>query len=173
MKTICKSKVIASVALVAALLLGCKQSKEKEVDFSVLEEKLVTKEEAKKMSRQFVADLQQMQALVMQDTLQQRKVKVSASAHFTLQEIEQYIAYAKQEAAKSGKKVEGLRIYYGVYTKGKNKDYTTVFLVPTGSSNKQEGSIVVFQSKPGDLDVSPMNDGGMGDPPNATYPQGQ
>jgi len=56
--------------------------------------------------------------------------------YWTLEELEEYLAYVKQESAQQGIKNPGIRVYLGAYSKEKckiGKGLATVFLAPTGS----------------------------------------
>ncbi|MGB5944079.1 MAG: hypothetical protein WBG71_14440 [Leeuwenhoekiella sp.] len=102
------------------------------------------------------------------------KMEDNRSVWFPLEEVENYLKYARQEAAKNNENVTGMRIYMGAYPADDNDEtragYSTVFIVPTGKSSKNTGSVFsVFQLGVGDLDVSPLNSGHTGNPPNGTY----
>jgi len=90
------------------------------------------------------------------------------STWWSLKDIEDYLAYAKNESDSLGYDMDGIRVYLGVY--GKNagqtkKDLTTMFIVPTGKkSHSQAGSTIFnFQTGGGDLPVPPLNEGTGGD----------
>lgn len=92
---------------------------------------------------------------------------------FSLEEIERYIAYVKDNGVEKGFTVDGIRIYLGVYpeTEYKNAGYTTVFLTPTGMANQvmlvRERSL---QSDSPDItEIEPLNFGSMGNPPKLNY----
>lgn len=165
--------IVALVLFTSVTFFSCKTEGEQTVAMDVIESKLLTVEEAKAMSQKFVRDVERLQKMAMQDSMYQQgnKMKISASAAFTLEEIEEYIKYAKKEAASKGFEMDGLRLYFGVYTKGGKKDYTAMFFAPTGKKSVEQGGFFFFDGESGDLDVPPLNDGGMGDPPIATYPQ--
>lgn len=73
--------------------------------------------------------------------------------------------------------MDGIRIYMAAYPDDPKlgAGYTTVFMVPTGSESLSEGSSSFFNFKRvggGDIPGGDgMNDGGLGDPPSANYPQ--
>ncbi|GAA4809517.1 hypothetical protein [Litoribaculum gwangyangense] len=95
------------------------------------------------------------------------------STYWSLDVIENYLAYAKAESDSLGYDMTGIRIYLGVY--GKNagqakKDLSTMFIVPTGKKKTSEASMSLFYAQKGDEDLptDPLNDGTGG--PNG-YPQ--
>ena len=85
-----------------------------------------------------------------------------------------YLDYAEAQAKNDLKyTMDGVRIYLGAYPgDGKNPAYTTMFLVPTGTSNTSEGSMINMQPEPsGDIPGgSPLNIGTGGNPPEGNYP---
>lgn len=95
------------------------------------------------------------------------------SSSWSLSDIENYLAYAKNQSDSLGYDMTGIRVYLGVYPgnapNGK-ADYTTMFIVPTGKKSVSEASIMDIMLPPptSDLPVNPLNDGsGSGD----GYPQ--
>ena len=93
------------------------------------------------------------------------------STYWSLEDVENYLAYAQNAADSLGYKMTGLRVYLGVY--GKNaaqtkKDLTTMFIVPTGNKKMSQASFIPIQSGKGDLPIDPLNDG---DGNNGGYPQ--
>lgn len=65
------------------------------------------------------------------------------STWWSLEDIENYLVYAKNQSDSLGYDMTGVRIYLGVY--GNNagqtkKDYTTMFIVPTGDKLKSQAS---------------------------------
>ncbi|MDO5980873.1 hypothetical protein [Flavivirga spongiicola] len=89
-----------------------------------------------------------------------------------LKDIENYLAYSKEEAEKLGYDMNGIRVYLGVY--GENaglnkKNLTTMFIVPTGKKSHDTASMMpfTFQSNT-DLPMPPLNNGhgGSGGYPN-------
>ena len=85
------------------------------------------------------------------------------SSWWSLEDIKNYLAYAKNQADNLGYTLNGIRIYQGVYAgnapNGK-ADYATLFWVPTGKKSKSEGSMLNFTLQGGDKDISggdPLN----------------
>lgn len=92
------------------------------------------------------------------------------SAWFSLEEMENYLAYIKSEAASKEIALNGIRIYLGVYpenaTHGDSAGMTTVFLSPTapnenGTAGPDSADIT---------EIQPLNYGSMGWPPLKKYP---
>lgn len=95
------------------------------------------------------------------------------SAYWPLEDIENYISYAKKHASSLGYTMSGVRVYLGVY--GKNagqikKDLTTMFIVPTGNKNTSKASSLSLFLPPSNQDIPapPLNEGVGG---NGGYPQ--
>ncbi|HMQ44186.1 hypothetical protein [Mariniflexile maritimum] len=88
------------------------------------------------------------------------------STYWTLEDIENYLVYAKNQADSLGYAMTGIRVYLGVY--GKNADetkrnLTTMFLVPTGKKTQSKASTFTLPpSNDDDLPVNPLNDGDGG-----------
>lgn len=94
----------------------------------------------------------------------------NCSCWWSLDEIESYIAYAKQECEKNNLKMNGIRIYMGAYGPEKNNQ-STLFMVPTSEFNSAVPSFAVTtQDPPNAPGVAPMNAGNDGRPPGNTYP---
>jgi hypothetical protein len=80
----------------------------------------------------------------------------TSDVFFTVEELEEYLAYVKSESAKQNIAKPGIRIYFGAYD-NKTSNKATVFLAPTdgnltGSSNN--------------YNIEPFNFGNGGWPPN-------
>lgn len=102
------------------------------------------------------------------------------AAWYSLEELENYINYIKNEGKSKGYKVDGIRFYLGAYPNDNSVEgnMTTIFLTPTGKRiETQKGSVLNLPSATllteENLDIeeiSPMNFGTMGHPPKAIYP---
>jgi len=95
------------------------------------------------------------------------------SSWYSLTDIENYLAYAKQQTGELGYTMDGIRIYVGSHGE---KDFTTMFIVPTGNEKIQKGSLlpanILLLAGSSDIDDGDgLNDGGIGEPPSANYPQ--
>ncbi len=102
------------------------------------------------------------------------KTPDNRSSWYSLEEIESYIAHAKQQADSLGYTLDGLRLYAGAYPDTKEgPGLMTMFFVPTGSKNVSEGSMLpTLQGGGNDIgDADGLNKGGDGSPPSANYPQ--
>ncbi|NER16373.1 hypothetical protein [Spongiivirga citrea] len=105
--------------------------------------------------------------------------QLSASIAYSVNELDTYMKYAKQQADSLKYDLTGFRIYFGVFPKDKKYDRKsnelTVFISPTGVKRKtQEGnmfSTLLFQETNGDIPGIDLKEFGEDwDPPTATYP---
>jgi hypothetical protein len=92
------------------------------------------------------------------------------SVSWDLNDIEDYLTYAKQQSDSLGYDMTGIRIYLGVY--GKNagqskKDLSTMFIVPTGKKSLSEANSLSLRLQGGQLPINPFNKGTGG---NGGYP---
>lgn len=101
------------------------------------------------------------------------KTEDNRSSWYKLEDIENYLIYAKQQAHNDGFTMNGLRLYLGAYPDDNGeKGLTTLFFIPTGYKNVAKGSMFSLQDDGGDLTKSDgLNLGGGGMPPRANYPQ--
>lgn len=90
-----------------------------------------------------------------------------------LKDIENYLAYSKDEAEKLGYDMTGIRVYLGVYgddAGSSKKNLTTMFIVPTGKKSHDNASMMPFNFRGDDEDIPllPLNEGsgGSGGYPN-------
>ncbi len=101
--------------------------------------------------------------------------KDNRSSWWSIEDLEDYIAYAKSQASEKGYQVDGLRVYMGAYPKSYSRPevagFTTLFIVPTGTPSTQESSLNLFANfqESTDLDVPPLNMGHSRTPPSAGY----
>ncbi len=108
------------------------------------------------------------------------KIKVdNRSSWWSLKDIRNYLKFAKKYSDSTGYKMTGIRVYLGVYgddAPKKKKDFTTMFIVPTGHKKTSKGSVLPVNNisanrDNGDLGTPPLNDGANGLPPGAGYPR--
>ncbi|WP_299779813.1 hypothetical protein [uncultured Formosa sp.] len=102
------------------------------------------------------------------------KRKDNRSTWYALEEIETFLAYAKQQASDLGYSLDGIRIYEGAYPEVKGvAGYTTMFMIPTGTSKKIKKSILKSTSSESEdiPEGDGLNMGQGGNPPEANYPQ--
>lgn len=99
--------------------------------------------------------------------------KDAISSWFSLEEIKNYISYVEEQAELKNLNVNGLRVYFGAYSNSiKNvskKGLATVFFVPTQAKIKSD--IDGGDENSDIIDIDALNDGQVGDPPSAEYPQ--
>ncbi|RXG11979.1 hypothetical protein DSM03_10776 [Leeuwenhoekiella aestuarii] len=100
----------------------------------------------------------------------------SRSSWWSIEDLEQYIAYAKSQAAEKGSKVNGLRVYYGAYPKDHSNEevagYSTLFIVPTGMKTVEKAGLINYNSflqSNEDLEIAPLNMGHLRKPPPEDY----
>lgn len=109
------------------------------------------------------------------DSIVKRSGGDNRSSWYALNDVRQYLNYAEKEAEQLGYIMDGVRIYLGAHQKDQNgAGYTTMFFIPTGRPHKSAASMFNFnlQLTGGDIPGGGGLDmGGMGDPPNANYPQ--
>lgn len=132
--------------------------------------KKITSQEAKELNQNFVSTRTKAidVAIGKKDAL---------SSWFSLDDLKEYIAFVESEGKAKGITVNGLRVYFGAYPKNdKNptkNNYATVFFAPTqakkGSVQNDSATVVITSSDV--LAIDALNNGGMGQPPSAEYPQ--
>ncbi|MVO10842.1 hypothetical protein GOQ30_16850 [Flavobacterium sp. TP390] len=90
---------------------------------------------------------------------------------FSIEELENYIAYVKKEGEEKNLEIDGIRFYYGVYPNNyessEKAGKTTIFLTPTKINQTTESRNSLDSSDA--TEISPMNFGGMGHPPKMEY----
>ncbi|EDP69778.1 hypothetical protein FBALC1_09612 [Flavobacteriales bacterium ALC-1] len=95
------------------------------------------------------------------------------SSWWSIEDIQNYINYAENQAGELGYTMDGLRIYLGAYPDASGKTgLTTMFFIPTGKKNTSQGSMFPIQPTGGDIPGgNGLNIGSQGNPPGANYPQ--
>lgn len=138
---------------------------------------LITPLEAKKLNQQFVKTRSEELNKIIEKLDNKPNKQDSLSSWFSLEELENYIAYVKQEGGKKGIDIDGLRVYFGAYEKNlKNpakNNYSTIFFVPTTPKKqfKSKNTIKAIEGSSDTESIDGLNLGTLGDPPSATYPQ--
>jgi len=98
--------------------------------------------------------------------------KDAISSWFSLEDLKEYIAYVEAEGKAKNITIDGLRVYFGAYSKNDikadKKGLSTVFFVPTQKKLQSDEDGVDSSDI---IDIDGMNRGGLGYPPSATYPQ--
>ncbi len=88
---------------------------------------------------------------------------------WSVEELEEYLAYVKKESKEQGIDDPGIRMYFGAYPASKcksKKGYATVFLAPTGAPAGGLGK--GGDLAPNNYKIRAYNWGSSGNPPN-TY----
>src|SRR5690606_5030340 len=99
------------------------------------------------------------------------------SSWYSLEDMRNYLDYAESETKGMGYTMDGIRVYLGAYPDIKGQvGYTTMFFIPTGYQATSQGNMTFLnfsaQGGKGDIPGAPgFNDGDMGNPPSANYPQ--
>lgn len=99
--------------------------------------------------------------------------KKTRSVWWSLDEVNEYLTYAKAKSDSLGYTMTGVRVYLGNYGNVKNptkKNRNTMFIVPTGPRKTSKASSLNVFLPPTDNDIPtpPLNDGTGG---NGGYPQ--
>ncbi len=103
--------------------------------------------------------------------------KDAISSWFSLTDLKEYIAYVENEGKAKGITVNGLRVYFGSYSKNNKNpvknNLSTVFFCPTKAKKgaMQKDGITEADGGSDIEDIDALNFGGQGDPPNGSYPQ--
>ncbi|OYX23313.1 MAG: hypothetical protein B7Z06_10385 [Flavobacteriales bacterium 32-35-8] len=97
----------------------------------------------------------------------QGRLQDDRSVYWDLEDIENYLGYAKNYSDSLGYTMTGIRVYLGEY--GENagqtkKNLTTMFIVPTGHKAKSEANAlnINYQGGKDGLTVPPLNQGAGG-----------
>jgi len=86
---------------------------------------------------------------------------------WSVEELEEYLAYVKQESTKQGIKDPGIRFHLGSYSPKQckmNRGYTTLFMAPTGTKPGARGKDGDGGNDP-NYNIAPYNFGELGNPP--------
>lgn len=96
------------------------------------------------------------------------------SSWWPIEDIQNYIDYAENQAGELGYTMDGLRLYLGAYPDADGETgLTTMFFIPTGTKNTSQGNFLsILQNGSGDIPGgNGLNLGTQGHPPGANYPQ--
>lgn len=103
------------------------------------------------------------------------------SVRFSLEDLQNYLNYAENEANTLGYKMKGVRVYFTACSSNEPNEkagYAMVFFASIGTKAKSsEASMFSFllpQSEGGNGDIpggSGLNKGANGEPPSANYPE--
>lgn len=131
---------------------------------------IITSEQAKTLDRAY--DLKHR---IINDSLFKKSTDGgdNRSSWWAIEDIQNYINHAENQAGELGYTMDGLRVYLGSYPDAKGETgLTTLFFVPTGSIIKSQGSMFPIQIGGGDIPGGDgLNMGESGLPPGANYPQ--
>lgn len=129
--------------------------------------------EAQELNQNFVKTRSKALDRIVEIENRKPKEKDAISSWFSLEEIKNYISYVEEQAKLKDLNVNGLRVYFGAYSNSiKNvskKGLATVFFVPTQVKIKSD--IDGGDENSDIIDIDALNDGQVGDPPSAEYPQ--
>ncbi|MDO5971007.1 hypothetical protein Q4Q35_14460 [Flavivirga aquimarina] len=97
----------------------------------------------------------------------QGREKDNRWTEWSLEELEEYLVYSQGMADLLGYKMNGVRVYLGVYGEDsgpKKKNLTTMFIVPRGKKKQEAASMIPFsfQNRNKNLPIDPLNDGNGG-----------
>ena len=137
----------------------------------------ITPKEAKELNQNFVKTRGKALDKIVEKERGKPNEKDAVSSWFSLDDLKEYIAYVEAEGKAKNIPINGLRVYFGAYAKNNKKAekdaLTTVFFIPTtpkvGSLQKDGGGDDDGVSDVEDIDG--MNNGSVGYPPSAEYPQ--
>mgnify|MGYP000123370623 CR=1 FL=1 len=93
--------------------------------------------------------------------------KKTRSVWWSLNEVNEYLAYAQAKSDSLGYTMTGVRVYlgnYGTSKKGTKKNRNTMFIVPTGPKNTSKANSLNIFLPPsdGDIPAPPLNEGNGG-----------
>lgn len=132
--------------------------------------KKITPGEAKELNQNFVKT----RSLAIDKAIGK---KDAISSWFSLDDLREYIAYVESEGNAKGITINGLRVYFGSYSKNdknpEKNNLSTVFFVPTQAKkgSMQKDGITAVGSSSDVVGIDALNYGGTGIPPSAQYPQ--
>ncbi len=109
------------------------------------------------------------------DSIVKRKGGDNRSSWWSLEDMNNYLAYAQSQTDSLKYTMTGVRMYLGAHptTPKGEPGYTTIFMVPTGYPTPPAGTTNLVAAA-GDGDIpggNGMNGGDGGNPPGANYPQ--
>ena len=97
------------------------------------------------------------------------------SSWYALEDIQNFINHAENQAGELKYTMNGIRLYLGAHpADAQGAGYTTLFMVPTGYENTSEGSMFNFTFQPQNHDIpgaDGLDKGTEGMPPGINYPQ--
>ena len=139
--------------------------------------KLITPKEAKDLNQRFDKTRGKALNKIVEVETGNLKDKDAISSWFSLDDLKEYIAYVEAEGKERNITINGLRVYFGAYSKKDKKTdkkaLSTVFFVPTQPKigSMQKDGIGDGDGGSDVDDIDGMNEGGTGQPPSSEYPQ--
>lgn len=134
--------------------------------------KKITPAEAKALNENFVKTRSKELNKIVESETGKPNDKDAISSWFSLGDLKEYIAYVEAEAKAKNISVDGLRVYFGAYSKNDKKQdkkgLSTMFFVPTQNKLQSDEDAIVSSDI---TDIDGMNEGMQGYPPSAQYPQ--
>ncbi len=121
--------------------------------------KCITSKKAKKLQDRYVK--------VIEKALKKEfKKDICRDFSWSLEELEDYIAYVKSEAKEKGYKDLGLRFFMGKYEDDEEKGDVTMFIAPTGTKENMVLKSAVSDDDDDTIeDIDPYNSGHSRIPP--------
>jgi len=138
---------------------------------------LIKPKEAKELNQNFIKTRSKELDKIVERETGKPKEKDAISSWFSLDELKEYIAFVEAEGKLKNITVNGLRIYFGAYSKHdkkvSKKALSTIFLVPTQPivGSMQKDSLGGGDGGSDIEDMDGLNNGQTGIPPSAQYPQ--
>ncbi|MBC8756468.1 hypothetical protein H2O64_17470 [Kordia sp. YSTF-M3] len=128
-------------------------------DYKTPKEKLITNEQAAELNACFKEKQSGRFSAEEDDS------NFSCSSWYSLEDLEGYINYVKQQALEKEVTVDGIRFYFGVYPESTDDEskagQNTLFMCPTTSSRENCSKDIT--------EIPAMNLGDQGNPPQNDY----
>lgn len=136
-------------------------------DYKTPKDKLISSEQAKALNNSF-------KEKQLKEFGAKNDQSFCCSSWYSLEDLEGYINYVKEQANKQGINVDGIRFYFGIYPKDDAKaGQNTLFMCPTKANDtliSRDGESATDDSNSEDVtSISAMNYGEGGKPPINTY----
>jgi len=127
---------------------------------------LISPTQARALNEEFITTRSKEMNNVVKKLTGDKKDQDAYCTWFSVEELENYIAYTKEQAALKGKKLTGLNVFSGAYATEiahpKKSNMSTVFFAPTTKTSELE---VTELSTESDTDLDSLNQGTIGWPP--------
>ncbi|PCI32610.1 MAG: hypothetical protein COB60_09095 [Flavobacteriaceae bacterium] len=127
---------------------------------------LISPLQAKALNEEFITTRSKEMNNVVKKLTGDKKDQDAYCTWFSIEELENYIAYTKEQATLNGKNLTGLNVYFGAYPTEdkhpKDSNLSTIFFAPTTKKSKLD---VTELSTESDTDLDGLNQGTVGWPP--------